>query len=44
LNLSFALAGHKIHELHGHIFKHICAQEKSQQQVSIELERLWSQV
>jgi len=36
------LAGRNIHGLHGHIFTHICAQEKEQLQVSIELESLRS--
>jgi len=40
----FFLARHNIHGLHGHIFIHTCAQEKSQQQVSIKLESLWSRV
>jgi len=44
LNLSFVLIGCNIHGLHGHIFTHICAQEKNQLQMSIELESLRSQV
>jgi len=42
LNLSFVLAGCNIHGLHGHAFTHMCVQEKSQLQVSIELESLRS--
>jgi len=40
----FFLAGHKMHRLHGHIFTHICAQKKSQLQVSIKLKSLRSRV
>jgi len=38
------LAGRNIHGLHGHIFAQICAQEKSQLQVSIEFESLRSRL
>jgi len=42
--LLFVLAGRNIHWVYGHIFTHICAQEKSQLQVSIKLESLRSRV
>jgi len=33
-----------VHGLHGHIFTHICVQEKCQLQVSIKLESLRSRL